>query len=64
MKLSDDGLPESLFTCYDQSNQLDRQKENAVLANGIRFVIETDRGTEILKSGKLHITEKNNASIG
>lgn len=62
MALSEEGLPQSLATRYDQSNQLG-DRDTPVLAGGMRFVIETEQGEELLKSGPLRITERNNATV-
>ena len=63
MELSKEGLPQSLSTRYDQSNQLNDQSNNPVLAGEMRFVIETENGEEVLKPGSLRITGRNNASV-
>ncbi len=63
MELSKEGLPKSLFTCYDPSNQLSGQSRNQILADAMRFVIETEAGEEVLKPGSLRITERNNAAV-
>lgn len=61
--LSKSGLPQSISTCYDQSNQLSDQVDNPILSKEIRFIIETEQGEETLKSGSLRIIERNNALI-
>ena len=63
MELSKEGLPQSLSTRYDQSNQLNDQSNNPVLAGEMRFVIETENGEDVLKPGSLRITGRNNASV-
>ena len=63
MELSKEGLPQSLSTRYDQSNQLNDQSNTPVLAGEMRFVIETESGEEVLKPGSLRITGRNNASV-
>lgn len=63
MELSKSGLPQSIVTGYDRSNQLDTQSSNPILSDDMQFVIETEEGKETLKPGSLRITEKNNASV-
>ena len=63
MELSKEGLPQSLSTRYDRSNQLNDQNNNPVLAGEMRFVIETENGEEVLKGGSLRITGRNKASV-
>lgn len=63
MELSKEGLPQSLSTRYDRSNQLNDQSNNPVLAGEMRFVIETENGEEVLKGGSLRITGRNKASV-
>ena len=63
MELADDGFPRSLSTRYDQSNQLSDSIDNPILADKVRFVIETGAGEESLKGGSLRITGRNDASI-
>ena len=62
MELSKEGLPKSITTRYDASNRLS-DYTNPILAEGMRFVIETEEGQEILKAGSLKFTERNQASI-
>lgn len=63
LELSEAGLPQAISTCYDRSNQLSDQSKNPVLAGEMRFVIETERGEEVLKGGSLRITGRNKASV-
>ena len=63
IRLASDGFPESIVTNYDESNSLDRRVRNEILAEGIRMVIETDGGIEKLKTGKLRVTEQNDAQL-
>lgn len=62
LKVSKSGLPEALSTCYDQSNKLSNQT-NSVLAQGMRFVIETENGPELLSLGRVKFTERGKATI-
>lgn len=63
IRLSDEGFPESIVTKYDESNRLDSEVRNEILAEGIRLVIETDGGVEKLKAGKLRVTGQTEAGI-
>ena len=63
MVLSNTGLPRSISTHYDSSNQLCAQIENALLAKEMTFVIETQQGKEIWKNGTLRITGQSRASV-
>lgn len=63
LELSDNGLPQTLTTCYDQSNLLDSSSITPVLAGAIRFVIQTEQGNETLKPGTLRITKQNKSSV-
>lgn len=62
-ELTPDGLPGSISTCYDGSNQLDPQAKNPILAENMRFVIETEQGLVTLKPGNFKILSKDNGSI-
>ncbi|WP_298546425.1 glycoside hydrolase domain-containing protein [uncultured Parabacteroides sp.] len=62
MALSDAGLPRSISTHYDSDNQLSASINNALLAEEMTFVIETQQGKENWKTGSIRITERNRAS--
>ncbi len=63
IKLAATGLPVAITTCYDANNQL-ASMENPILAGEMSFVIEAANGTEVLKGGKVRITEKSEVVIG
>lgn len=63
MQLSETGLPQTITTRYDGSNQLSPQASNPVLAAPMQLVVETESGQEIIKPGSLKITHSDNASI-
>lgn len=63
IRLSSEGFPESIVTNYDESNRLDRKVRNEILAEGIRLILETEDGIENLKTGKLRVTKKTDASL-
>lgn len=63
MNLSKNGFPQSITTCYDQSNQLNAQSRNSILNGEVRFVIETKAGQEVLKPGAIRVTDRTNASV-
>lgn len=63
LELASTGLPHTLSTRYDQSNQLDPEISNPILNGEMRFVIETEAGTEKLKPGSLRITRQTPASV-
>ncbi len=64
IELGKDGLPEKISTCYDESNLLDATANNPVLAEKMRFVIETPDGNETLvPKGKLHILKQTDANV-
>lgn len=63
MKLSSTGLPQSIVTNYNQSNQLDSLYNNSILSGEMRFVIETELGQEAVKLGTIRITSRTNASV-
>lgn len=63
LEIAANGLPGSLVTRYDQGNRLDPQSATPVLSGGMQFIIETEQGEEVLKSGTLRITKQNRASV-
>lgn len=56
------GLPSSITTCYDANNNLS-DATNEILAEEMKFIIETDQGEEILKGGKVRILKQNQTNI-
>jgi hypothetical protein len=63
IQLAPSGLPLSVSTQYDQSNQIDTSMTNNILSGEITFVIETFTGKEILKPGSIKVTSRTKASI-
>lgn len=63
VELASTGLPKQIITHYDQSNQLDPTITNAVLTDEMDFVIETGKGNEVLKPGKIHILRQTDACV-
>lgn len=63
VQLASSGLPQLITTCYDQSNQLDDTVANQILDGEMSFVIETAKGLEVLKSGPVRITKKNQSNV-
>lgn len=61
--LSPEGFPESIVTNYDESNRLDRNVRNEILAEGIRLVVETKEGVEKLKTGRLRVKKQSEAKL-
>ena len=61
--LAANGLPASITTRYDANNGLTDTCSNPILADEMRFVIETEAGEEALKPGRLRFIKRNNASI-
>ena len=60
--LSAAGLPSSITTCYDANNNLS-DATNEILAEEMKFIIETDQGEEILKGGIVRILKQNQTNI-
>lgn len=60
--LSAAGLPSSITTCYDANNNLS-DATNEILAEEMKFIIETDQGEEILKGGEVRILKQNQTNI-
>lgn len=56
------GLPSSITTCYDANNNLS-DATNEILAEEMKFIIETDQGEEIFKGGKVRILKQNQTNI-
>lgn len=63
MEVAKNGLPQSISTCYDRSNQLSDTANNQILSGEMRFIIETENGEETLKPGSFRIISRNNAAI-
>lgn len=63
IELAKTGLPRSISTCYDASNQLDTQIKNPILTREMQFVIETESGTERVKPGSFRITHQAPSSV-
>lgn len=63
LEIGSNGLPGSIITCYDQSNQLDASIANPVIAGEINFIIETANGIEVLKSGPVRITKRSKTTV-
>lgn len=63
LEIAANGLPGSVVTHYDQGNRLDPQSATAILSGGMQFIIETEQGREVLKSGVLRVTKQNRASV-
>lgn len=61
--LAPDGLPASIVTHYDRSNQLDASVSNAVLAAPVRFIVETASGVETFRASDLRFTEQTPATV-
>ncbi len=64
LKIDATGLPAAITTFYDQSNRIDRNIDNQVLAAPMQFVIETSEGIrETLKPGSVQITSHTHAAV-
>lgn len=62
VNLAKSGLPATIQTYYDQSNQLSQEK-NPILAKEMTFIVETENGQEILRPSSFRITKQNKVSI-
>lgn len=63
MELTNEGLPKSIRTHYDQSNQLDLSLNNEILLKPVMFIVETERGIEEFTQSQIKFTMQTPAVI-
>ncbi len=62
IRLNRSGLPSVITTCYDANNNLS-DASNDILADQMRFIIETNDGEELLNGGKIKILKQDNSTV-
>jgi hypothetical protein len=64
LAIAENGLPESLLSFFDASNQMDKEKGEYVVKSPFRFIIEKDRGGVIkLVPGKITFSDRSDAGV-